>query len=314
MITTFCANPCIDRTVEIDRFNYGGMNRIQYAREDGSGKGINVALACATLGLKAQVTGVMPRVRSDVVEDRLRAMGCTYRFVPNDGAVRINTKVFDASQAVVTELNERGVPSDEAETAQAVALAAQCAQGSDYLVLTGSVPAGMPDDVYAQIIAQVRLAAPGCRIVLDAEGDLLARGLEAGPDVIKPNRYELELLTGQTLDDTAKVHRAVQDIIARYSIGLALVSLGAAGAYISDGQTALFAPGLHVEVGSTVGAGDCMVAGLLKGLSQNLPLNECFRLCVASATSAVMTAGTNLIDLQAYHDFIPQVVIQEVGE
>lgn len=313
MITAFCANPCIDRTVEIDSFTYGGMNRIQNVREDGCGKGINVAVALRLLGLDAAVTGVMPNGRCELAENRLSEMDCRFSFVRNPGSVRVNTKVFDRSSGVITEINERGVPSSPEETQAAVDLAVSMAKQSSYMVLTGSVPAGMPADIYRQIAARIADETPACRVVLDAENELLKEGLAARPYLIKPNRYELELLCGEKLQDVAAVHRAARRVMAQWGLPLMAVSLGGDGAYMTDGKEAFFAPVHKVTVRSTVGAGDCMVAGLLLGLSRGLTLEETFRLGVAAATSSVTTEGTKLIDVEKFRELIPQILIEKVN-
>ncbi|MDD3243732.1 MAG: 1-phosphofructokinase family hexose kinase [Eubacteriales bacterium] len=311
MITAFCANPCIDRTVEIETFTYGGMNRIQHVQEDGSGKGVNVALVCRALGLEAAAVGVCPWQRSELVRQRLEQADCQCAFIYNDGAVRVNTKVLDRSKGVITELNEKGVPSAADEVEKAIALAVEWAARSDFLVLTGSLPAGMPTDLYAQIARRAAQEAPNCRVVLDAEGKLLEEGLAAKPFMVKPNNYELELLCGRKLEGLAQVHAAAQEIIAR-GVPVVAVSLGGDGAYITNGQEAYFAPVMKVEVRSTVGAGDSMVAGLLSGFAQGMGLEACFRLGVAAATSSVTTEGTRLVDVEKFREFIPQVQIQKV--
>ena len=110
MITALCANPCVDRTVAIERFAYGGMNRILEERLDGSGKGVNVALASVQLGMEAACVGLLAEERGALIEDRLVAGRCQAEFVPVPGAVRVNMKVLDRSTGTITEINEAGAP------------------------------------------------------------------------------------------------------------------------------------------------------------------------------------------------------------
>ncbi len=311
MITALCANPCIDRTVTIDRFTYGGMNRIAESREDGSGKGVNVALACHQLGLDAACVGLLAAERGAPILDRLTGEGCTADFVPVGGAVRVNLKVLDRSSGVITEINEAGAPVGAGEVDALIARAVEWAGRSSHIVLTGSTPPGCPVDVYRTVTEAVKRAAPACRVVLDAEGARLAEGLKAMPHIIKPNRYELELLCGRELPTVEDIHREAGKLVAA-GIELVVVSLGGDGAYATDGQQAYFAPALPVTVCSTVGAGDSLVAGLLLGLCQGLDLAGAFRSGVAAATSSVTTVGTQLIDAGLYREFLPQVQLRLV--
>lgn len=312
MIAAVCANPCIDRTVYIDGFAYGGMNRIAHCREDGCGKGVNVAIACARLGMKPACIGILPRERNSLVLERLEACGCETEFIPCEGAVRVNTKVVDRSSGVTTELNESG-PTAAAEVFdKLVEAAARWAAKCSHFVLSGSMPPGCPKDIYRTMIEAVKAAAPGCACLLDAEGALLAEGLRASPHIIKPNRYELETLCGRKLQRIADVHTEARKLVER-GVRVAVVSLGADGAYITDGAEAYYAPAVSVEVRNTMGAGDSMVAGLLLGLTQGMPLAETFRCGMAAAASSLTAEGTGLVDAALYKALLPKVDIRRVN-
>lgn len=311
MVVAMCANPCVDRMVTIDQFTYGGMNRIQDIREDGSGKGVNVALACAQLGMDAACIGYMAVHRGETVTNRLKNGGCQVDFVPTDGSVRVNTKILDQSTGVVTELNESGNPVTAAQVRALIDTTLRWAAKCDYLVLTGSLPPGCSDDFYYTVLTLVRKVAPECRVVLDAEGPRFAKALQAKPFLIKPNRYELELLCGRPLPTLEDIHTEARRLVDT-GVAIVLVSLGGEGAYIADERQSFFAPVLPVEVRSTVGAGDSMVAGMLLGLSQGWALEEAFRFGVAAATSSVTTVGTQLINVAAFREYIPKVESRRV--
>jgi 1-phosphofructokinase len=311
MITAVCANPCVDRSVYIDSFTFGGMNRITHTREDGCGKGVNVALVCRAFGLKAACIGIMPHERNALILDRLARGGCETEFIPCGGAVRVNTKVIDAATGVTTELNERGPEASAAEFGQLLETAVYWAGKSSHIVFSGSVPPGSSAGIYKTMIDKVKAAAPKCSCVLDAEGALFAEGLKASPQIVKPNRYELELLCGRKLSRVADVHTEAQKIIS-LGVRIAAVSLGADGAYITDGNEAFFAPAVDVKVVNTMGAGDSMVAGLLLGLTQGLPLEETFRRGVAAAASSLSAEGTGLVDTELYQECLKKVDVRRV--
>lgn len=312
MITALCANPCVDRTVAIERFAYGGMNRILEERLDGSGKGVNVALASVQLGMEAACVGLLAEERGALIEDRLVAGRCQAEFVPVPGAVRVNMKVLDRSTGTITEINEAGAPVPPEAVDAMVALAVRWAARSSHIVLTGSTPPGCPIDIYRRVTEEIKRAAPACRVVLDAEGARMTEGLKALPHIIKPNRYELELLCGRELPTIEDVHAEAQRLLTA-GIALVAVSLGGDGAYVSDGKQAFFAPAMNVPVRSTVGAGDSLVAGLLLAQEAGANLADAFRSAVAAATSSVTTEGTSLIDRALYQQFLPQVELRQVG-
>lgn len=311
MIAAMCANPCVDRTITIDKFTYGGMNRIQEIREDGSGKGVNVALACAQLGLESVCLGFMPEERNSLLLERLRAGRCGKELVPCDGAVRVNTKVLDKSTGIVTELNESGPMVSPRQVEQLIESAVRWGSRCSYIVLTGSTPPGCPVDIYGRIITEVKRAAPTCRVVLDAEGGRFAEGLKAMPFMVKPNRFELELLCGRKLANVEDIHAEAIKLIAG-GVGLVAVSMGADGAYMTNGELAYTAPALDVPVRSTVGAGDSMVAGMLLALERGLSLADVFRYGMAAGTSSVTTVGTGLIDNMLFEEFIDKIDVRQV--
>lgn len=311
MVVAMCANPCVDRTVTIEQFAYGGMNRIQDIREDGSGKGVNVALACAQLGMDAACIGFMAVHRGETVTNRLLNGGCQVDFVPTDGSVRVNTKILDQATGTVTELNESGNPVTAAQVRSLLDTTLRWATKCDYLVLTGSLPPGCSDDFYYTVLTLVRKVAPDCRVVLDAEGAKFSKALQAQPYLIKPNRYELELLCGRELPTLEDIHAEAKRLVAG-GVQIVLVSLGGEGAYIADERQSFFASAPPVEVRSTVGAGDSMVAGMLLGLSQGWALEEAFRFGVAAATSSVTTVGTQLINVPAFREYISKIETRRV--
>ncbi len=307
MIGCICLNPCIDRTVEIEEFTYGGMNRILSWREDGCGKGVNVALVARTLGMDSLCAGFLFEDNGALIAERLRAAGAGEECVWLPGKVRTNLKVFDRKNARITEINEAGAFIGEKEREKMVEKVRDLARRCDTLVFTGSLPPGCPADFYKTLIE----SAKGCRCVLDAEGEKLTRGMEARPYLIKPNQYELELRVGRKLETLPEIKEAAMRC-AREGIAVVAVSMGGDGALITDGETCYYAPVVPVKVRSTVGAGDSMVAGFLHGLSLGEDLAGVFRRGVAAGTAAVTTEGTQLMELEDYEAMLSRVAIEEI--
>ena len=282
MITTISLNPSIDRTVNVEKFVPGGLNRVVSAHSVAAGKGINVALTASALGVASECIGFMYREGSKLFEKRLMVGGVEYNFVWCDGSVRTNVKVFDQSTGTITEINESGARVSEDDLKRMTDLVALHAENTDYLVLAGSLPPGCPADYYRTLIQTVE--GLGCRCVLDADGDRMRYGLEACPFMIKPNRYELELMTGEKLNSLKEIRDAAQKYLDM-GVSVVTVSLGSEGALITDGDETLYAPKLALDVKSTVGAGDAMVAGLTCGFIGDNELEDAFRMGVACASA-----------------------------
>ena len=309
MITAVSLNPSIDRTLTVESFTPGGLNRIVARRDNAAGKGINVALTVAGLGLDAECLGFMYRDSAPLFEKRLMLNSTAYEFIWCEGCVRTNIKVFDRAAGVVTELNESGHPIEEDKLDQMVELVVRHAENSDYLILSGSTPPGCPQDFYRTLIGAVD--GLGCRCVLDADGDRLKYGLEGRPFMIKPNRFELETMTGSKLQSIADIKKAALKYID-LGVEVVAVSLGAEGALITNGDETLYAPRMNIEVKGTVGAGDAMVAGLAAGFMADSSLENTFRNGVACASARCMTEGYKGIDRTVYKAFLDIVKIERV--
>lgn len=306
MISSVSLNPSIDRTLTLDRLEVGGLNRVKRQTDVAAGKGMNVTLAAAALGERAECVGFMYREGGAVFEKRLLDSGATGNFVWCDGAVRVNVKVFDSEKGEITELNASGTPVDAEQLRAMELLVRKQAAQSDALILTGSTPPGCPVDFYARL---AELSA--CRVFLDADGDRLRAGLHAKPYLIKPNRYELELLTGEKLETPDKICAAAKRLVDG-GVRVVAVSMGSEGALITDGERFLHTPGLRVEVKSTVAAGDSMIAGLACGFVRGLDLAEAFRLGVAAASARCMTPPDQLIRAADCEALAKQIGIREL--
>ncbi len=309
MITAVCMNPCIDRSISISDFKYGATNRAADVRNDAGGKGINVAVTAAQLGAEVVCLSPLYKNGGSAITEKLRAFGVKSEGVLIDGTLRTNLKLIDRASGIVTEVNESGAPIDAAGLAQMTELIEQYARKSELLILSGSLPPNCPADYYRSIIE--RADALGCRCILDADGEKLREGLKAHPFLVKPNRSELEGLLGQPLQSISEVRNAALSLISR-GVSIAAVSLGADGALITDGMQSFYAPCMNVDVRSTVGAGDAMIAALAVGCCKNLPLDEIFRMGVAGASASVMTEGTQPPDRKVFSDLIGQVDVHAV--
>ena len=293
MIATVTANPCIDKTVTVEKFDLYAMNRVEVLRLDPSGKGINVSKVLHAFGGESICTGfdfskggVSPLVAN------LNALGIAYDFVKLPGELRLCTKVFDESRKHTIEINERGETVTEKDGAALLVKIQEVAKRCAFLTLSGSLPRGLDKDFYARCVAAVKAAAPACRVVVDCEGELLLNALEEAPHFIKPNIHEFEKTFGCKIETVDELDGRVQGLFSRYGVEMICVSLGEKGAYIATRQEAYFAKSAKVEVRSLQGAGDAMVAGLCMALERDLPLADVLRYGVAASGATIATEGT----------------------
>ena len=309
MIITVTLNPALDKTVEIPDFSLDAVNRITAMRTDPGGKGLNVSKVIAKLGGTSTVVGVLGGTTGRRIADAMDALGIACQFTFVEGETRTNLKVIDPARHTNTDLNEPGLTVDQ-ETLDHMrdALVAAIRPG-DIVVLSGSLPKGAPADTYGSWTAACRTA--GARVFLDADGEPLAHGLAAKPYLAKPNNHELSRLTGRALETADDLLAAARTLIAD-GVERVVVSMGGDGALFVSANRAYRAEGPRVPVGSTVGAGDSMVAALAYAAEQGMADADTVRLAVATSAANVMCSGSQAAERSAVDELLPRVVFHEI--
>jgi 1-phosphofructokinase len=290
-VVTVTLNPAIDQTLTIPGFAAGRVNRVVSSRSDAGGKGVNVACVLADLGVEAIATGFLGAENAAVFETFFARKKIVDRFVRIAGSTRVGVKVVDDRTQETTDINFPGLTPAQEDVAELLKRIAGLAEPGRWFVLSGSVPPGLPDDVYAGLIEAIH--AKGGRVVLDTSGPPLEAALASRPDVIKPNAEELGLLMGRPLDTPNSVRAAAMSLL-KHGIRLVVVSMGGEGAVFVDREHAFLALPPKVEVRSTVGAGDAMVGGIVYGLLHDLPLEEVARMATGSGAYAVTRIGSGI--------------------
>lgn len=306
MIYTVTLNPALDKTVEIPSLTVDSVNRITTMRTDLGGKGINVSKVIKSLGGKSIATGILGGSTGRAISTALEAMGIQTGFWFVEGETRTNLKVIDPVNHTNTDLNEPGITvSEEILNGLLQELLLEVSEG-DIVVLSGSLPKGSPKDTYAAWVRACKKA--GAKVILDADGELLAEGLGASPYLIKPNNHELSALMGEKLDTPEELEKAARTLMEKHNIAKIVVSMGGAGAlYITEKET-LYAEGLKVPVKSTVGAGDSVVAALAVSEESGKTLEETVRLSTACGAANVMCSGTQAAEYEVIKSLLPKVV------
>ena len=304
MIYTVTLNPALDKTVEIPGMALDTVNRIIEMRTDPGGKGINVSKVIAKLGGESCAVGILGGGSGKMLEKLLEGEPFATRFRFVEGQTRTNIKIIDREGHTNTDINEPGLTVTDADLdALLHELLAELRPG-DIVVLAGSLPKGAPQDTYRSWTAACKKA--GARVFLDADGALLAEGIKAVPYLIKPNDDELSRLAGKKLETLEELTAEGRRLLER-GIERVVISLGGCGAlYLRKGST-IYAEGLKVPVGSTVGAGDSVVAALAYAEAQGLSEEEAVRLSTAAGAANVMCSGTQAAEREAVEALLPKV-------
>ncbi|MCR4574779.1 MAG: hypothetical protein K5787_13565, partial [Lentisphaeria bacterium] len=217
MITTLTPNPCIDKTVAVEKFDIYKMNRVRVLRTDACGKGINVSLALNGLGVETMTIGFdFTDGHASPLKQSMATHGIPYEFIDVPGQLRVCTKIFDESLKHTIEVNEYGAPVSPEAGEKLLRLVVDVAKKSDFITLSGSLPKGLDSDFYFRCAQAVKQEAPNCKVVVDAEKQLLLKALEASPFFIKPNIHEFQGTFNCQINNIEELDKAAQDIIRKY--------------------------------------------------------------------------------------------------
>jgi 6-phosphofructokinase 2 len=254
------------------------------------GGGINVSRAIRHLGGESSAVYTAGGHNGAMLTRLLNEENIDNHPIEIDGVTRENVVVYEESTGLQYRFTMPGPAMNADEWISCLETLFNLEPA--YIVASGSLPAGVPAEIYGEITRYAR--EYGIRVILDTDGDALNRALGKGVFLLKPNLRELERYAGETLPGEGKIGAAGQRLIAEGLAEVMLVSLGAAGAALITGADCVFLRAPIVPIRSKVGAGDSMVGGVALGLAQGMELTDAARLAVAAGSAAVMTAGTEL--------------------
>lgn len=285
-IITVTLNPCIDADYKLtSSFKAGELNRVPEPSVTYSGKGINVSKALFKMGRDSVAMGIFG---SDGIDEKLRSMGLTVSGVNCKGSLRRNTSIID-SEGVQTQINEPGIQVSDDKLREFVGLyksELNC-QGGCVVVLSGSIPPGVSKDIYRKLVTIARNA--GAYVILDCDKEALKCGLEAIPDLIKPNKEEFEEIDGKPLEGTGEELRinaareALRFHLTNHSS--VLLTLGEDGSIYAGPEGCFMCEARKTDIKTFKGAGDSFLASFI--LHHIVEDKDCeMSLILASAESA----------------------------
>ena len=309
MIATVTLNPSLDKTVTVEELVVDEANRWTSLRRDPGGKGINVSRVVHELGGETIAYGFIGGIDGETLKHLLQQQGVPFDFTPIMGEIRSNFIITDSKTHRQTRIDAPGPHILRYELSKLVQKVTHTKPKPDFLVFAGSVPPGIPADIYRQLIEKAKKS--GIKTVLDSDNRWLKEGIIAKPNVIKPNVHEAEELLETNLRDEAAIVEAVKTLVNQ-GIEVAAISRGKDGLIIANGEKILKVTAPQVEIRSTVGAGDSTIAGLVLKLSQGHGIEEACRWAVAAGTAATLTAGTELCRREDVEKLLPQVKVKRL--
>ena len=275
-------NPAIDKRLRLDRLQPGCVNRASQAIATPGGKAAHVAMVLRALGADPVWLGFAGGSNGTALLEGLYSLSIRTRSVSTAASTRVNLEILE-NEGEVTEILEPGFPvtvSETEELRRQYESLLKASEGKATVILSGSLPQGLPQDFYATLVKTGRQY--GCRFFLDTSGMPLRLGLKGRPDFVKPNQEEAESLTGTTIEGLDSARVALEKTL-REGAGSAAVTLGDNGLVWRDAKRpeTLFARIPKIAGASTVGSGDATVAGFAFAAQLRLEPVDAVRLAVA---------------------------------
>ncbi|EPN4953111.1 1-phosphofructokinase [Vibrio sp. CCB-PB317] len=307
-VVTITLNPALDLTGSVNELNVGSVSLVQQSNLHAAGKGVNVAKVLSDLGADVTVTGFLGKDNPELFHQLFNDIGVKNEFVEVQGATRINVKLVEAS-GNVSDINFPGVQVTADEIARFEETLFRLAETHDYFVLAGSLPGGVTAEQCAAWIKA--LHQQGKKVLFDSSKAALKSGIEAHPWLIKPNDEELGDFVGEHLETPEQCQAAAQTLSDK-GIENIVVSMGADGVmWLNQGKW-LRAQPPRMNVVSTVGAGDTLVAGLCWGHMQLMPKNDLLRFATALSALAVSQVGVGLTSQEELENIKLQTEVSEL--
>lgn len=293
VIVTLTMNPSLDKSTKAAHVMPEHKLRCEAARMEPGGGGLNVARALYKLGGAARALFTSGGSPGAMLQQLLEKEGIAQHALPIQGATRESFAVLEESTGQQYRFVLPGPTLQEAEWQGCLDVLATLDPKPDWIVASGSLPPGVPDDFYARVAQMAH--SLGARAIVDTSGAALRAMAQAEVYLLKPNLRELSQLANQPLNDEEQQERVARELIETGHSQAVVVSIGAAGALLVSKEDCLRVRSPSVPVISKIGAGDSLTAGLTLALARGWPLRQAVAFGVAAGAAAVvMTPGTEL--------------------
>jgi len=309
MITAITFNPALDKTVSLRALELGKVNRVGHFREDLGGKGINMGRILGGFGIDTKHIVVLGEDNKDSVLNFFRKDKMELEYVEVKGHTRTNMVIVEEDENRTTDINEAGVSVDKGDMVKLFQLIDHAAYDSDYLIMGGSLAMDMPVNSYGEIARKYKAM---CKVIIDADGEILLEGLKGSPYLIKPNIHELENALGRELTSDHDIIDAAREIIHTYKVTYVLVSMGKEGSMLVSEDRSIRSEAIDTEVVSTVGAGDSMLAGFVFGLEKGMSLKQSLAFGTACSSLTISVFGYPRLMLEKAMEISRKAVVFDI--
>ncbi len=290
-IATLTMNPTIDISYDVGKVQHTHKMRTDNEHYAPGGGGINVARVFVRLGGHARCFYLSGGATGPALDGLIDLHQLVRTRIAIEGPTRIAADILEHDTGKEYRFTPAGPQVSESEWQDCLDQLAEA--DCDVLVMSGSLPPGVPDDYYARVARLMRKR--GCDVVLDSSGKALEAGIaEGGLLLVKPSQGELQQYAGRKLEDVDAIGAAAMEIVEAGKARLVAVTMGHEGAVLARAEGPVFLPALKIDAASAVGAGDSFVAAMVHALCRGDDELEAFRRGMAAGSAAVLRAGTDL--------------------
>lgn len=309
MITTVTLNVSVDKAYQIaGRIRPGTVSRVLKCVNTAGGKGLNVARIIDFCGEQVTAAGFVGGFNGSYVEALLDQDGIDHDFTRTKSETRSCINIL-AEDDTSTEYLEPGALVEEDEIQVFLDHFPHIIEESDVITISGSIPKGVPEDIYARLIQKIK--KKGKKVILDTSGIYLKEGIKAGPTMIKPNEEELEAILGIKISDRNQTIEAAEKIM-EHGIEFVVVSLGGDGALVVSREGTFHGRPPKLKAINTVGCGDSMVGAFAVAMKRNLPIREALAYAVAVSAANAVNPETGHIRMEDVAAILPKVSIEQI--
>ncbi len=311
MIYTLTLNPCLDRHLEVEDLKVDDANRVAEETRYPAGKGIDVSVVIAELGGKSTALGFVGGFAGLELEGMLVNRGVHCEFTRISGETRTNVHIYNRLNKHQTSLNAAGPIIKDAELGALCFAVRNLDPKARFMALSGSVPRGVTPAIYQQVITWAR--ENGTQVALDSDRDPFKLGIAAQPYLIKPNLHELSRYFDEDvrlLDESALYERCARFL--DLGVQVVVLSMGKQGLLVRSKEHGFRVRVPEVNVRSTIGSGDSVIAGILYRLDKQSDLVEAARWGAACGTATAMTPGTALCRKEDVSELLNQITVDRL--
>ena len=308
MIYTVTLNPALDKEYHVAELLPNAVLRAASVKVDYGGKGFNIARMVSALGSECAALGFVGGHTGQVLRAGLEGIGIPTDFVQVGEETRTNISIVNDKDSTYYKVNEAGPQVSEREVEELLRKVEGLVEPDDWWVLAGSLPRGIPADIYARLITLIRQG--GAWAVLDSSGEAFRLGCSAGPFLVKPNLEEIAQITDTGAADGSGISRAINSV-HKLGVQNILLSAGSGKSVCSDGLRMWIGQPPKIEEKNPTGAGDAMLGTVVDQLSRGTPLPEAYRWGLAAGSAAAALSGTGMPTRAQVQALIEQVVISE---